>query len=223
MIKGQDSGPLYEGICSLVQSARQSAARGVNLVQVYTNYEIGRRILEHEQRGADRAGYGKELLNELAARLTGEFGTGFSRTNLASMRQFYVAYPDRVPKIIQTASGQFPSFPVPQPTTRQSAPSQIVQTLSGQFTDSGDRSEPPFLLSWSHYVFLIGIKPDERDFYEIEAAHQGWTSRELKRQFDLGLYERLALSRDKKAILDLARKGQHVAKPQDLLKDPYVL
>lgn len=223
MIKNRDSGPLYEGIRSLVQSARQSAARGVDLVQVYTNYEIGRRIFEHEQRGADRAGYGKELLNELAARLTGEFGNGFSRTNLASMRQFYVAYPDRVPKIIQTASGQLPSFPVFQPAARKSSPSQIVQTLSGQFTDTTEASQPPFLLSWSHYVFLISIKPDERDFYEIEAAQQGWTLRELKRQFDSGLYERLALSRDKQAILELARKGQHVAKPQDLLKDPYVL
>ena len=63
----------------------------------------------------------------------------------------------------------------------------------------------------------------ERNFYEIEAAQQGWTLRELRRQFDAGLYERLALSRDKQAIRDLARQGQHVTKPQDLLKDPYVL
>ena len=81
----------------------------------------------------------------------------------------------------------------------------------------------PFSLSWSHYVFLIGLKEEERNFYEIEAAQQGWTLRELRRQFDAGLYERLALSRDKQAIRDLARQGQHVAKPQDLLKDPYVL
>lgn len=126
MIKGQDSGPLYEGIRSLVLSARQSAERGVNLLQVYTNYEIGRRIFEQEQQGADRAGYGKELLNELAARLGGEFGSGFSRTNLASMRQFYVAYPDRVPKIVQTASGQFPSFP--PPSQRKQAKARALST-----------------------------------------------------------------------------------------------
>src|SRR5271169_6463095 len=82
----RNSTRLYEAIRSLVLSARQSAIRGVNLLQVYTNYEIGRRIFEQEQQGANRAGYGKELLNELAARLTGEFGGGFSRTNLASMR-----------------------------------------------------------------------------------------------------------------------------------------
>jgi predicted nuclease of restriction endonuclease-like (RecB) superfamily len=78
-------------------------------------------------------------------------------------------------------------------------------------------------LSWSHYVFLIGLKPEERNFYEIEGDQQGWTLRELRRQFDAGLYKRLALSRDKQAIRDLARQGQHVAKPQVLLKDPYVL
>ncbi|HEY1577475.1 MAG TPA: PDDEXK nuclease domain-containing protein [Terracidiphilus sp.] len=223
MIKRRDSSPLYEDIRTLVRSARQNAARGVDLLQVYTNYEIGRRIFEHEQKGADRAGYGTELLNELASRLTGEFGGGFSRTNLASMRQFYVAYPGRVPKIIQTASGQFPFLPVPQVTSGQALPSQIVQTLPGQFTDPANTSHPPFLLSWSHYVFLIGLKEEQRSFYEIEAAQQGWTLRELRRQFDAGLYERLALSRDKHAIRDLSHHGHHVTKPQDLLKDPYVL
>jgi hypothetical protein len=87
---------LYEAIRSLVLSARQSAARGVNLLQVYTNYEIGRRIFEQEQQGADRAQYGKELVRELAARLTGEFGSGFSISNLKYMRQFFMVYPERV-------------------------------------------------------------------------------------------------------------------------------
>jgi predicted nuclease of restriction endonuclease-like (RecB) superfamily len=210
MSKRQDSNPLYDGIRSLVLSARQSAARGVDLLQVYTNYEIGRRIVEQEQQGADRAQYGKELLNELAARLAGEFGNGFSVSNLRYMRQFYLAYPERIAPIRQTVSGEFPAFP-------------IHQTMSGELQTSAETRYKPFVLSWSHYVFLMGLKPEERDFYEIEAAQQGWTLRELRRQFDAGLYERLALSRDKQAIRDLARQGQHVAKPQDLLKDPYVL
>ena len=218
MSKRQDSNPLYDGIRSLVLSARQSAARGVDLLQVYTNYEIGRRIVEQEQQGADRAQYGRELLNELAARLTGEFGNGFSVSNLRYMRQFYLAYPERIAPIRQTVSGEFPAFPIAQTL---SAP--IHQTLSGELQTSAGTTYKPFVLSWSHYVFLIGLKPEERDFYEIEGAQQGWTLRELRRQFDAGLYERLALSRDKQAIRDLARHGQHVAKPQDLLKDPYVL
>ena len=210
MSTSRNSTPLYEAIRSLVLSARQSAARGVNLLQVYTNYEIGRRIVEQEQKGMERAQYGKELLNELAARLTGEFGNGFSVSSLRYMRQFYLAYPERIAPIRQTLSGEFPAFP-------------IHQTLSGELQTTGNTTSKPFILSWSHYVFLIGLKPEERNFYEIEADQQGWTLRELRRQFDAGLYERLALSRDKQAIRDLARQGQHVAKPQDLLKDPYVL
>ncbi len=223
MSTSRNSTPLYEAIRSLVLSARQSAARGVNLLQVYTNYEIGRRIFEQEQQGADRAQYGKELVRELAARLTGEFGSGFSISNLKYMRQFYMVYPERVPQIGQTASGQFQPFPLPQSLYGNSVSSPIGQTLSGQLSSPADSLHQPFSLSWSHYVFLIGLKAEERNFYEIEAAQQGWTLRELRRQFDAGLYERLALSRDKQAIHDLARKGQHVTKPQDLLKDPYVL
>jgi hypothetical protein len=97
MSTSRNSTPLYEAIRSLVLSARQSAARGVNLLQVYTNYEIGRRIFEQEQQGADRAQYGKELVRELATRLTAEFGSGFSISNLKYMRQFYLVYPERVP------------------------------------------------------------------------------------------------------------------------------
>jgi len=223
MSTSQNSAPLYEAIRSLVLSARRSAASGVNLIQVYTNYEIGRRIFEQEQQGADRAQYGKEIIRDLAARLTGEFGGGFSISNLKYMRQFYMVYPERISQIGQTASGQFQPFSLPQSLTGNSGASSIGQTLSGQSDSPAGSSRQPFSLSWSHYVFLIGLKEEERDFYEIEAAQQGWTLRELRRQFDAGLYERLALSRDKQAIRDLARQGQHVAKPQDLLKDPYVL
>jgi predicted nuclease of restriction endonuclease-like (RecB) superfamily len=82
----------------------------------------------------------------------------------------------------------------------------------------------PFKLSWSQYVFLISINnPDERSFYEIEAAAQGWTLPELKRQFNTGLFERLALSRDQDGIRQLATKGQLVSRPEDMLKEPYVL
>jgi predicted nuclease of restriction endonuclease-like (RecB) superfamily len=205
-----DSTPLYEGIRTLVLSARQTVARGADILHVHTNCEIGRRIVEQEQRGADRAQYGKEIIKELAARLTGEFGNGFSKSNLEYMRRFYLAYPGRAAQIAQTTSGQFPALPIPQ-------------TLSGGLHGARGKSQPPFTLSWSHYVFLLGLKDEERSFYEIEAAQEGWTLRELKRQFNSGLYERLALSRDQHSIRELARKGQYVAAPEDVLKEPYVL
>ena len=82
----------------------------------------------------------------------------------------------------------------------------------------------PFTLSWTHYLFLLGIKnPDERSFYEIEATTQSWTLSELKRQFGTSLYERLALSRDKEGIRRLAKDGQTITHPDDLLKEPLVL
>jgi len=106
-MKKVDSTELYDGIRLLVLSARQAVARGVNLLQVHTNYEIGRRIVEREQGGADRAQYGKEVIKELAERLTSEFGNGFSKSNLEYMRRFYLAYPGRNIQIAQTLSRRF--------------------------------------------------------------------------------------------------------------------
>ena len=159
---------LFASIRALILSARNTVARGVDLIQVRTNFEIGRHVVAHEQQGESRAKYGKEVLKRLAERLTAEFGRGFSVTNLKFMRQFYLLNAQRMG---QTASDPF-----------QIPKGRIGQTPSDLLPASEKR---PFSLSWSHYVFLLGIKKaDERDFYEIEAASQNWTLRELKRQFD---------------------------------------
>ncbi|MCB5286010.1 MAG: PDDEXK nuclease domain-containing protein [Candidatus Cloacimonetes bacterium] len=210
---------LLHEIRDLIQSARRAVVHSVDLIQVLTNFEIGRRIVEHEQGGEERAEYGKALLKELSAALTAEFGRGFSKRNLEYMRRFYLAYQDR--RIAQMPSAQLPSMeksqmPSGKLTNVEQSP-QIWLTASAKFNS-------PFNLSWSQYVFLISIdNPDERSFYEIEAAQGGWTLPELKRQFNSGLYERLALSRDKEGVKRLAAEGQLVARPEDLLKEPYVL
>lgn len=81
-----------------------------------------------------------------------------------------------------------------------------------------------FKLSWSHYIFLTRIENiDERNFYEIESIENNWSLRELKRQFDTGLFERLSLSGDKQKIKELSLNGQVVQTVQDLIKDPYIL
>ena len=93
------------------------------------------------------------------------------------------------------------------------------ETLSRNFA-----STPKFKLSWSHYLMLIGIKDiNERSFYEIESAENNWSLRELKRQYDSGLYMRLALSTDKTGIMKLAEKGQIMESPADAIKEPYIL
>ena len=185
---------IVRDIRDLIVRARAMAVKSINTIQVATYFEIGRRIVEEEQQGATRAEYGKQILPELSSVLTAEFGGGFSERNLRNMRKFYLEYKSRAAQIRQTASAK-----------------------------SG---EPPslFPLSWSQYVFLLGVKEmDSRNFYEIEAANNGWSLRELNRQFNSGLYERLALSRDKAGIKKLAREGLVVSKPQDMLKEPYVL
>jgi predicted nuclease of restriction endonuclease-like (RecB) superfamily len=150
------------------------------------------------------------------------------------MRSFYLLNQDRFP-IFQTLSGKSKPSQIGQTVSDQfnaSSKSQtasgqlpILQTLSGKLKSSAKQAPlRTFTLSWSHYVFLLGIKnPGERSFYEIEASQQNWTLRDLKRQFNSGLYERLALSRNKKAIRKLARKGQTVGHPRDLLTEPLVL
>lgn len=177
-----------------------------------TNFEIGRRIVEHEQKGAKRAAYGTELLVELSARLTEEFGPGFSERNLEYMRKFFLHFG---PRIAQTVSGQLPIPGIPQTLSAKLA--------SGAISEIATRKSP-FTLSWSHYVLLLTIKDaDERSFYEIESSNEGWSLSELKRQKASAQYERLAVSRDKAGVRRLAEKGQVIAKPEDVLKEPYVL
>ncbi|MFA5416633.1 MAG: PDDEXK nuclease domain-containing protein [Methanoregula sp.] len=201
--------PLVKEIRDLVQSALRDAAQNVNTLQVITNFEIGRRIVEYEQQGSRRAEYGKRTLIELSRQLTNELGHGFSERNLKYMRRFYLEYHETVPQIAQTVSGQLPA--------KSQTETPIRQTLSAQFT-------PAFTLSWSHYIVLMNIgNRDERRFYEIESRQNRWSLSELKRQFNSGIYERLALSRDKNGVHALAKKGQIIAKPEDVLKDPYVL
>jgi predicted nuclease of restriction endonuclease-like (RecB) superfamily len=174
--------PFFSKVSNLLKQARKSFVTAVNSTMVFTYFEIGKMIVEEEQSGKERAGYGEELIPELSKRLLSEFGRGFSVTNIKQMRSFYLTY----------AKGQ---------------------TVSDEFK-----------LSWSHYLKLMRIENEnERSFYEIEAVSNGWSLRELQRQFDSSLYERLALSKDKLGIKKLAEKGQVIESPQDVLKDPYIL
>lgn len=211
---------ILRDIRALVLSARATVARGVDLTQVHTNFEIGRRIVQEEQRGQRRAGYGKEVIKALSVRLTREFGRGFSASNLAYMRSFYLLYRERS-SIFQSTIGKSVS---PSNVRAVYGSARIAEATPGSLALTRKAAPRPFTLSWTHYLFLLGIKdPAERSFYEIEAADQDWTLRELKRQFDSSLYERLALSRDKEGIRRLARKGQIVSRPGDVLKEPLVL
>ena len=201
--KIEDIDQFTEQIVRLVENAKQHVIAQVNSTMTCTYYEIGRMILEQEQNGQKRAEYGARIIRNLSQRLTERFGKGFSERNLEQMRQFYIVYsPSRLssePSIPQTASAELES--------------RKPQTLSAEFT-----------LSWSHYLFLMRISnPQERQFYEIEAAKERWSLREMKRQFNSALYERMALSSDKKTIADMSKQGLIVEQPKDIVKDPYIL
>ena len=101
--------PLVKEIRDLVQSARRAASRNINTLQVATNFEIGRRIIEYEQQGSKRAEYGERIVRELSHRLTKELGRGFSKRNLEYIRRFYLEYRNVTPQIAQTLSAQLPA------------------------------------------------------------------------------------------------------------------
>jgi predicted nuclease of restriction endonuclease-like (RecB) superfamily len=198
---GADAGLDYSGIhgeiVALLETARRAAARSVNALMTASYWAIGRRIVAFEQGGQERAAYGDALVERLSVDLTARFGRGFSRQNLWQMRAFHLAWP--APKILQTLSGELPDL------------SALAQA---------------FPLPWSAYVRLLSVKSDAaRSFYETDALRCGWSVRQLDRQVNSQFYERIALSRNKAAMLHKAETpvpGDAIT-PEQALKDPFVL
>ena len=182
-LKMLDNRELIYNIKQLIINARQRNIIKVNTELLVTYWEIGKQIVEFEQKGENRAQYGKELVKTISKELTKELGKGFSISNIQFMRRLYEKYPKQ-------------------------------QTLSVK-------------LSWSHYCELLLIEDDnERAFYEKETISSNWSVRELKRQRDSALYQRILLSgkdASKQKIEMLARNGQQINEPRDLVKDPYIL
>jgi predicted nuclease of restriction endonuclease-like (RecB) superfamily len=206
---------LFTGVADLLDHARKYSARSVNAIMTCTYWEVGRRIVEHEQQGKKRAKYGESLIERLALDLTAKFGRGFSQSNLWQMRDFFLAWP-----ILQTASGESSS------SKPKFGDTSKAQTLSGLSSEDHETPLQRFPLPWSHYVRLLAVKGKEaRTFYETEALRGGWSVRQLDRQIATQFYERTALSRNKAALI---KRGQRSI-PEDQLtaeeeiKDPMVL
>ena len=187
---------LQTDIAGLLRQARGLAVRSVNAVMTASYWEVGRRIVEAEQKGKCLAAYGEQLIQQLAVDLTVEFGRGFSKQNLHQMCAFYLRWP--APQIVQTPSAEF-----------------TLKDLSQAFP-----------LSWSAYMCLLSVdSEDARQFYEHEALRSGWSVRQLKRQIDSQFFERSLLSKNKKAVLNKAAvaKAEDAMDLADIVKDPYVL
>ena len=184
---------LLDKVSNLIEEARRKTVRHINTVITQTYWEIGRLVVEEEQRGEKRAEYGEYLIRRLAKDLTKQFGKGFTERNLWWMKQFYITYPK-------------------------------LYALRTEFEKDEKLYALRTQLSWTHFRILMRIKDETaRQFYEIETIKNNWSTRELERQIDSLLFERLTLSKNKNKVMELARKGQIIERPEDAIKDPYIL
>ena len=201
---------LLTGVVDLLEEARHRSIRAVNSLMTASYWEIGRRVIEFEQGGRERAVYGSSQLERLSEDLSQKFGRGFSVDNLENMRRFYLAYGDR--EISETPSRKL--------VARNS------ETLSRKSSSLLERIAELFPLPWSHYARLLSVDaPKARDFYEAEALRGGWSVRQLDRQISSLFYERTARSRDKAAMRRRADGKKAGERPtvEEEIKDPFVL
>ena len=214
------SAPLYGRVREILEAARAGVVRTVNTTQVVANWLIGREIVEEEQQGRRRAEYGLQLVTQLSEQLTTTYGRGWSAQNLFYMKQFYLSYPSLLPAsgILHAVRGEFPEAAIVHAARGESA---------SALSNHSEIWQPGALhahLSWTHYRTLLRVdRTEARNFYEIEAIRNTWSARELERQINSLLFDRLAKSRDKKGLMRLASHGQEVMLPIDMLKDPVVL
>ena len=191
---------LVQNIGSALQKARANAIETMHQQLLIANWEIGKYIVEFEQQGKEKAVYGSQLLSKLSKDLKAKHGKGFGISNLQYMRSFYI---------------KFPKF-------QTSLKSSINQT-SGKSKSKTAIHQTSGKLTWSHYAELISVSDDlARSFYHIQCQKENWSVRELKRQINSALFQRLALSNDKKGVLKLAEKGQEINTTEDAIKDPYI-
>jgi predicted nuclease of restriction endonuclease-like (RecB) superfamily len=190
----------------------------VNSAHVCANWLIGRQIVEAEQGGAERAEYGRQLLESLSKALAAEYGGGFSVSALRYMRLFYVGYPELI------SIHHAPRDELETSSAREIH--QALRAISVVPPSAGDW-RPGELhpgLSWTHYRTLLKVEQrNVRNFYEIESVKNSWSARQLERQISSLLFERLLKSRDKEGIIALSNEGLEPHKAADLIKDPYVL
>lgn len=219
------------GVISTVHLQAQSrAGLAVNLVLNHRNWLIGAYIIEFEQGGEDRAEYGERLLKELASRLKAQGLAGLSFSNLKNYKQVALAWPllpiGQTPSgllgegIGQTVSG----LSAPSGEAALSFPALQSRRPSLEWQDADWTAKLFSSLSFSHLLELARINdPLQRAFYELECLKSGWSVRELKRQRDSMLFERVGLSKDEAAVLALAQEGRLIDSPEMILRDPYVL
>ena len=207
---------LVNDLRSIVSKARSKAFAAVNYSLVERNWRIGQRIVEQEQNGASRAEYGKHVIEIASAALTEEFGKGFSYTNIANYKRFYLTFNNL--QILQTVSEEFKKQKHQTLSDESSLLPQKGQTQSAQFELR--------LLPWSHYERLIRVEDKKaREWYAKEAFEQGWSFRTLNRNINTLYYERLLMSKKKRPVVDEMQDNTKAYQQDKLeyIKSPVVL
>jgi len=195
-------------IKSILQSARGKAYAAVNFAMVEAYWNIGRRIVEEEQKGEERAEYGSFLMKELSKELTKDLGKGFSEVNLRNFRKFYLVFAPNN-SIQQTLSAEFQNTENQQLEKRQTVSAVLMPGLRRELT-------------WSHYQLIIRVdNPKARTYYINEAADNNWSVRVLQRNINTLYYERILSSKNKQEALEQATKFEKQS-PADFIKDPYI-
>jgi predicted nuclease of restriction endonuclease-like (RecB) superfamily len=209
---------LIEAIGIVHETSRKHAVQGANIAYTLRNWVIGGYIVEYEQKGDDRAKYGERVLETLASELSKKGLYGLSYRSLRLFRQFYFTYP-HIWQTLPAKSGK-PLLPF--------VPS-IWQTASAKSSrDAADALVVPAKklvsnLTFSHFVELLKVdEPLKRTFYEIHSIRCNWNVRELKRNIGSLLFDRSALSKDKKTLLKKL-KSELPLSPQDIIREPYML
>ena len=206
-----DLAALVERVVVIIEEARARVVRTVNSEMVLSYWHIGRELVEFVQGGAPRAEYGEQVFEALSVRLQAAVGRGFSVANLRYFRLFYLQYRTRRPEIHHEARDE---------SARKKGASQKRHEARDDLATQGFSSR----LSWTHYRTLTKVDdPHARAFYEIEAARERWSVPHLERQLHTQLHLRLLKSRDKAGVMELARRGQTIERPIDLMKSPVVL
>lgn len=204
---------LYAEIRVVLEKARSSAYRAVNFAMVQAYWQIGRLIVENEQKGEERAEYGKAVLQGVSNRLTTEFGKGYTVRNLRYMRQFFLIFSKRNALRAESYSHQ-------KGNASRSKSVEKKHSIGGDLINESLSPE----LSWTHYRLLLRVENDNaREWYMNEAVDQNWSTRQLDRQISTLYYERLLASREKEPVKQEASEKLARVEPEDFIRDPYVL
>lgn len=182
---------LYSAIRTVLEQARATAYRAVNFTMVQAYWQIGYLIVEDEQRGEERAEYGKAAMEELSIRLTTEFGQGYDVRNLRYMRQFYLVFS----KWNAVRSELSASKDHPECDELSQGGKHHAARGESSLQEKWNVLRPE--LSWTHYRLLLRVDNEKaREWYMNEAADQNWSTRQLDRQISTLYYERLLASRN---------------------------